>query len=246
MYSAFLFVFLQKLFRMREKKLDIYLDEIGRTPLLTEEQERQLAERIRKGDERAINKLVEANLRLVVATARSYQGKGISMDDLISEGNIGLMKAAAKFNPEGRAIRFAGYAVPIIRCQIERSLPSDPPQMGRKETAAAPLLRKGEGRLSLDAPLGIKPNMSLLSVLADSSVPPTDSRLYSDAQLQAIERALNSLNERENYVITAYFGIGQEHATMAEIAADMNVTRERVRQIRNRAVRRMKRFLHHV
>lgn len=210
---------------MRENKLDIYLDEIGRTPLLTEEQERQLAERIRKGDERALNKLVEANLRLVVATARPYQGKGISIDDLISEGNIGLMKAAAKFNPEGREIRFAGYAIPFIRRQIEKSLAPAPSS-------------------SLDAPLGIKPNMSLLSVLADNSLLPTDSRLYSGAQLEAIEHALNSLNEREYRVITAYFGINQEHATMAEIAADMGLKRERVRQIRNRAIRRIQHYLH--
>lgn len=209
---------------MRENKLDIYLDEIGRTPLLTEEQERQLAERIRKGDERALNKLVEANLRLVVATARPYQGKGISIDDLISEGNIGLMKAAAKFNPEGREIRFAGYAIPFIRRQIEKSLTPAPSS-------------------SLDAPLGIKPNMSLLSVLADNSLLPTDSRLYSGAQLEAIEHALNSLNEREYRVITAYFGINQEHATMAEIAADMGLKRERVRQIRNRAIRRIQHYL---
>lgn len=210
---------------MRENKLDIYLDEIGRTPLLTEEQERQLAERIRKGDERALNKLVEANLRLVVATARPYQGKGMSIDDLISEGNIGLMKAAAKFNPEGRAIRFAGYAIPFIRRQIEKSLAPAPSS-------------------SLDAPLGIKPNMSLLSVLADNSLLPTDSRLYSGAQLEAIEHTLNSLNEREYRVITAYFGINQEHATMAEIAADMGLKRERVRQIRNRAIRRIQHYLH--
>lgn len=225
MLSAFFLVILQKLFCMRENKLDIYLDEIGRTPLLTEEQERQLAERIRKGDERALNKLVEANLRLVVATARPYQGKGMSIDDLISEGNIGLMKAAAKFNPEGRAIRFAGYAIPFIRRQIEKSLAPAPSS-------------------SLDAPLGIKPNMSLLSVLADNSLLPTDSRLYSGAQLEAIEHALNSLNEREYRVITAYFGINQEHATMAEIAADMGLKRERVRQIRNRAIRRIQHYLH--
>ena len=213
---------------MIENNLDIYMDEIGRTPLLTEEQERQLAERIRKGDERALNKLVEANLRLVVATARPYQGKGMSFDDLISEGNIGLMKAARKFNPEGRTIRFAGYAVPIIRQQIEKSL------------APAPSTSLDA---SLDAPLGIKPNMSLLSVLADNSLPTTDSRLYSGAQLEAIEHALDCLNERERNVITAYFGIGQEHATMAEIASDMGLKRERVRQIRNRAIRRIQHCL---
>ena len=227
---------------MIENKLDIYLDEIGRTPLLTEEQERQLAARIQKGDERALNKLVEANLRLVVATIRPYQGKGISTDDLISEGNIGLMKAAAKYNPEGRTTRFAGYAVPIIRRQVEKSL-SLTEDFVRLRTKS-PQGRDMGRASSLDAPLGIKPNMSLLSVLADKSLPDTDSRLYSGAQLEAIEHALDCLNERERYVIAAYFGINQEHATMAEIATYMGLKRERVRQIRDRAVRRMKHYLH--
>lgn len=241
---------------MTDNKLDIYLDEIGHIPLLTEEQERQLSERIRKGDERALNKLVEANLRLVVATARPYQGQGVSIDDLISEGNIGLMKAAAKYNPEGRTIRFAGYAVPIIRRQIEKSLLPAPSTLDSAAFTKRERLKEGggvkaatslgmvkTGVSSLDAPLGIKPNLNLLAVLADNSQPPTDSRLYSGAQLEAIERALTCLNERERSVITAYFGIDQEHATMAEIAADMNLKRERVRQIRNRAVRRMKTYL---
>ena len=95
---------------MEENKLNVYLDEIGRTPLLTEEQERQLSVRIQRGDERALNKLVEANLRLVVAIARQYQGKGLDMDDLVSEGNIGLLKAASKYDAT-RGLRFAGYAV---------------------------------------------------------------------------------------------------------------------------------------
>lgn len=220
---------------MKENILDIYLDEIGRTPLLTEAQERQLAEHILKGDSRALNRLVEANLRLVVATARAYQGQGVEMDDLVSEGNIGLMKAAKKFNPAGREIRFAGYAIPYIRRQIEKSLDTEAPT-----ASPAPSKRRGE---SLDAPLGIKPNLSLLSVLADSSLPPTDSRLYSGAQLEAIERALDSMNERERRVIAAYFGINQEHATMAEIAADMGLKRERVRQIRNQALRHIRKHL---
>lgn len=228
---------------MKENRLDHYLDEIGRTPLLTEEQERQLSERALKGDERAVNKLVEANLRLVVATARHYQDKGMCMDDLISEGNIGLMKAAKKYNPEGRSTRFASYAVPLIRRQIEKSLSPALSQDGGAKSASS--LPTGGGRRpsSLDAPLGIKPNMNLLSVLVDHSQPATDSRLYSGAQLESIERALDCLYERERRVITAYFGINQEHATMAEIAIDMGLKRERVRQIRNRAVRRMKHFL---
>ena len=255
---------------MKANGLNQYLDEIGHTPLLTEEQERQLAARIHKGDERAMNRLVEANLRLVVATARQYQGQGMDMDDLVSEGNIGLMKAAAKYNPEGRTTRFASYAVPVIKRQIEKLTKQTHPQplpigrgvntsIGNKDVQGnySPPSQGGAGggsagsgsagaarsAVSLDAPLGIKPNLSLLAVLADNSLPPTDSRLYSGAQLEAIERALDCLDERERRVITAYFGIGQEYATMAEIATDMGLKRERVRQIRNRAVRRMKHFL---
>jgi len=239
---------------MKEDSLTIYLDEIGRTPLLTEEQERQLAERIKKGDERALNKLVEANLRLVVATARTYQDKGMDIDDLISEGNIGLMKAAAKYNPEGRTTRFAGYAVPVIRRQIEKVLDklnvANPDASGNphggvnpNDRAKANVNHRPHLNASLDAPLGIKPNLSLLAVLADSSQPDTDSRLYSNAQLETIEKALRSLNERQARVITAYFGIGQEHATMAEIAADMGLKRERVRQIRNQALRHIRKAI---
>lgn len=217
---------------MEENKLNVYLDEIGHTPLLTEEQEQQLSARIQRGDGRALNKLVEANLRLVVAIARQYQGKGLVMDDLVSEGNIGLLKAAAKYDAT-RGLRFAGYAVVFVRRQIERAL--------KMESSERRVESSGEGRTrSVDAPLGAKPNVNLLSVLVDENAPHTDERVHSANVEEAVERALGVLNARELCVVSAYFGIGQEHLTMQEIADDMGLRRERVRQIRNRAVRRLR------
>lgn len=212
--------------------LNIYLDEIGRESLLSEEEERRLAKRIKAGDERALNKLVEANLRFVVTIARGYQGKGLSMDDLVSEGNIGLMKAAGKYDGE-RGLRFVSYAVAFIRQQIEKALKQESAEL-RVENAKDGISR------SVDAPLGNRANMSLLSVLTDINSPLADVRVYDAAIADAVEYALRSLTEREHQVITAYYGIEQEHLTMAEIAEDMQLRRERVRQIRNRAVRRLR------
>ena len=217
---------------MIDNTLNIYLDEIGRESLLSEEEERRLSARIKAGDERALNKLIQANLRFVVTIARSYQGKGLTMDDLVSEGNIGLMKAAAKYDSE-RGLRFVNYAVVFIRQQIEKALKQESAEL-RVENAKDGLSR------SVDAPLGNRANMSLLSVLSDVNSPLADVRVYDSAIADAVEYALRSLSEREHQVIAAYYGIEQEHLTMAEIAEDMQLKRERVRQIRNRAVRRLR------
>ena len=217
---------------MENSILNKYLDEIGRESLLTEEQERDLSQRIRQGDGRALNRLVQANLRFVVAIARQYQGKGLSMDDLVSEGNIGLMKAAGKFDA-GRGLRFVNYAVVFVRQQIERALKAESAEQ-RVESR-----RDGQTR-SVDAPLGTKTNMSLLSVLVDGNAPQADERVYNAMVERAVMAALRVLDDREQQVVNAYFGIGQENLTMAEIAQDMGLRRERVRQIRDRAVRKMK------
>ena len=217
---------------MENSSLNKYLDEIGRESLLTEDEERAMSQRIRQGDERAMNRLVEANLRFVVAIARQYQGKGLSMEDLVSEGNIGLMKAAGKYDA-GRGLRFVNYAVVFVRQQIERALKAESAEH-RVETRS-----NGQTR-SVDAPLGTKTNMSLLSVLVDGNAPLADERVYSSAVEKAVEHALHSLDERESRVVNAYFGIGQDNQTMAEIGEDMGLKRERVRQIRDRAVRRLK------
>lgn len=219
---------------MTDSILNKYLDEIGREKLLSEEQERNLSERIAKGDQRALNKLIEANLRFVVVIARQYQGKGLSMEDLVSEGNIGLMKAAAKFDAS-RGLRFVNYAVVFVRQQIEKALLAESDER-RVET-----VKDGQTR-SVDAPLGTKTNMSLLSVLVDANAPIADERVYNANVEAAVEYALQSLDERERSVVNAYFGMGQENQTMQEIADDMQLKRERVRQIRDRAVRRLRKI----
>lgn len=217
---------------MEDSILNKYLDEIGRETLLSEDEERQLSERIRRGDGRALNKLVEANLRFVVAIARQYQGRGLSMEDLVSEGNLGLMKAAGKYDAS-RGLRFVNYAVVFIRQQIERSL--------KIESAEQRVESRGDGQTrSVDAPLGTKTNVSLLSVLVNADSPMADERVYQANMLTAVEKALDSLNERECHVVNAYFGLGQDNLTMAEIAVDMGLKRERVRQIRDKAVRKMR------
>lgn len=219
---------------MEDSILNKYLDEIGRGQLLTEEEEQRLSARILKGDERALNRLVEANLKFVVAIARQYQGRGLSMDDLVSEGNLGLIKAAGKYDAT-RGLRFVNYAVVFVRQQIEKALKVESSEQ-RVESG-----KDGYSR-SVDAPLGTKTNMSLLSVLVDSNSPLADERVYNSTVERAVEYALRSLDERESLVVNAYFGIGQDHLTMAEIAVDMGLKRERVRQIRDRAIRRLRKM----
>ena len=217
---------------MEDSILNKYLDEIGREQLLSEEQEARLSARILHGDERALNRLIEANLRFVVVIARQYQGQGLSMEDLVSEGNLGLMKAARKFDAT-RGLRFVNYAVVFIRQQIEKAVRKESDEQRVEST------RDGQTR-SVDAPLGSKANVSLLSVLVNADSPQADQRVYNASLEDAIERSLQTLNERETVVVNAYFGIGEERQTMAEIAERMSLKRERVRQIRDRAVRRLK------
>ncbi len=217
---------------MEDSLLNKYLDEIGREQLLTEEEEARLSARIQKGDERALNRLIEANLRFVIVIARQYQGQGLVMEDLVSEGNLGLMKAARKYDAS-HGLRFVNYAVVFIRQQIEKALKKESAELRVEST------RDGQTR-SVDAPLGSKANVSLLSVLVNTDSPQADLRVYNANMEEAVEYAIRSLAERERIVVNAYFGLGQEHMTMAEIAEDMQLKRERVRQIRNKAIRHLK------
>ena len=218
---------------MEDSGLNRYLDEIGRESLLSVEEEAKLSEQIKAGNTRALNKLVEANLRFVVSIASQYKGKGLSMDDLISEGNLGLMKAAGKFDAS-KGTRFVNYAVVYVRQFIEKAIDQQTglytvPKDVKNEMAA----RQQSMPLSVDAPLGHRTNMSL-------DAPFADERIHSEAIEDAIEFALGSLDKRESRVVNAYFGIDQEHETMAEIAEDMDLKRERVRQIRDKAVRKLR------
>ena len=224
---------------MEDSALNRYLDEIGKEQLLTNEEERQLAERIAKGDSRALSKLVEANLKFVVTVARQYKGKGVAMEDLVSEGNIGLMKAAAKFDAS-KGVRFVNYAVVHIRQAIEKAIDQQGGLYQVPKDVKQDLARQQSIPLSVDAPLGHRTNMSLLSVLVNKDAPLADERVHSEAIEDAIEYALGTLNERERRVVNAFFGIDQEHETMAEIAEDMDLKRERVRQIRDKSVRKLR------
>ena len=224
---------------MEDSSLNKYLDEIGRSELLTNEQERELSERIRQGDQKALNKLVEANLRFVVKIAQQYRGRGVELDDLVSEGNIGLMKAAAKFDAT-RGVRFVNFAVVYIRQQIEKALPAS------SEDSAALVSRKSDvHEASLDAPLGHRAGVSLLSVLVNKDLPDSDARVHSAAIEEAVIFALDCLSERERQIVNSFYGIGQEHETMAEIAEDLGVKRERVRQLRKKALRRLRKAYRH-
>jgi RNA polymerase primary sigma factor len=228
---------------MEDSALNRYLDEIGKEQLLTNEEERQLAERIANGDSRALSKLVEANLKFVVTVARQYKGKGVAMEDLVSEGNIGLMKAAAKFDAY-KGVRFVNYAVVHIRQAIEKAIDQQGGLYQVPKDVKQDLARQQSIPLSVDAPLGHRTNMSLLSVLVNKDAPLADERVHSEAIEDAIEYALGTLDDRERRVVNAFFGIDQEHETMAEIAEDMDLKRERVRQIRDKSVRKLRKAYH--
>ena len=225
---------------MEDSALNRYLDEIGKEALLSDEVEKELSRKIQQGDTKALSKLVEANLRFVVTIARQYKGKGIAMEDLVSEGNIGLMKAALKFDAS-KGVRFVNYAVVYVRQAIEKFIEQ---QAGLyqvpKDVKDEVVARQQSMPLSVDAPLGHRANMSLLSVLVNQDAPLADERVHSEAIEAAVEYALGGLDERETKVVNAFFGIEQERETMAEIAEDMDVKRERVRQIREKAVRKLR------
>lgn len=228
---------------MTDNGLNNYLDEIGRHKLLSDEQERQLSEQIRQGSQRAISRLVEANLRYVVKMAALYRGQGLQMDDLISEGNLGLLAAAAKYDAR-RGTRFVNFAAPYVRRQIERAIGQQSGMYNMPKDADR-VPRKNGRPTSVDAPLGNRSNVSLLSVLVDHDSPQADKHVYSEAIENAVELALLSLSEREAQVVDRFFGLTREHETMAEIADNMCLKRERVRQIRNRAIRRLKKIYRH-
>ena len=224
---------------MEDSALNRYLDEMGKETLLSDEVEKELSERILDGDAKALSRLVEANLRFVVAVARQYKGKGVAMEDLVSEGNIGLMKAASKYDAK-KGVRFVNYAVVYVREAIEKFIDQQAGLYQVPKDVKTEVTLQQSMPLSVDAPLGHRANMSLLSVLVNQDAPMADERVHSEAIEEAVEYALDGLDERESKVINAFFGIGQEHETMAEIAEDLDLKRERVRQIRDKAVRKLR------
>ena len=259
------------------KSLDKYLQDICSEELLTPEQEVQLAQRIKQGDQAALERLTKANLRFVVSVAKQYQNQGLSLPDLINEGNVGLIKAAKRFD-ETRGFKFISYAVWWIRQSILQAiaensrivrLPSN--QLGAlnklkkeiskleqqlerppSEEELAELLDIPEDKIkailnisgrhvSIDAPLARDEDVIFVDVLPNEDTPPTDDKLMQESLSQEIERCLSTLTEIEREVIRMYFGIGQPHPlSLDEIAMKFNLTRERVRQIKEKGIKRLK------
>ena len=267
-----------KHFTNRESQsLDKYLQEIGKVELLTPEQEIELAIRIKKGDQYALELLAKANLRFVVSVAKQYQNQGLSLGDLINEGNLGLIKAAKRFD-ETRGFKFISYAVWWIRQSILQALAeqarivrlplnrvgtlnkigkaySNLEQEFEREPNASELATEldmdvGEvsdalkisGRhISMDAPFTQGEENRLLDIIQNDTQPTPDFTLMTESLKAEIERALSSLSEREAEVIKLYFGLNKEHSlTLEEIGERFNLTRERVRQIKEKAIRRLR------
>ncbi|MEI8113302.1 MAG: RNA polymerase sigma factor RpoD/SigA [Bacteroidia bacterium] len=256
--------------------LDKYLQEIGKEELITVEEEVELAQRIKKGDQAALEKLTRANLRFVVSVAKQYQNQGLSLPDLINEGNLGLIKAAEKFD-ETRGFKFISYAVWWIRQSILQALAEQSRivrlplnQVGslnkinkafskfeqeheRKPSPdelaesldlpadkVADTLRVSGRHISVDAPFVEGEDNSLLDVLINNDSPNADRALMMESLAKEIERALATLTERESDIIRMFFGIGCQEMTLEEIGERFGLTRERVRQIKEKAIRRLR------
>ncbi len=259
------------------QSLDKYLQEIGKVDLLTPDEEVELAQRIREGDQLALEKLTKANLRFVVSVAKQYQNQGLSLGDLINEGNLGLIKAAQRFD-ETRGFKFISYAVWWIRQSILQALaeqsrivrlplnrvgslnkisktfseleqkferepsPDELAEVLEVTTAEVVDTMKISGRhVSMDAPFVQGEENSLLDVLENDLEEKPDSELMNDSLRREVQRALSTLTQREADVITLYFGLNGEHSmTLEEIGEKFNLTRERVRQIKEKAIRRLR------
>ena len=256
--------------------LDKYLQEIGKEELISVEEEVELAQRIKKGDKEALEKLTKANLRFVVSVAKQYQNQGLSLPDLINEGNLGLIKAAEKFD-ETRGFKFISYAVWWIRQSILQALAEQSrivrlplnqvgslnkinkafarfEQEHERTPSAEELanelelpkekvtdtLRVAGRHISVDAPFADGEDNSLLDVLVNADSPNADRGLINESLATEVERALEILTERERDIIRYFFGIGCSEMTLEEIGEKFDLTRERVRQIKEKAIRKLR------
>lgn len=256
--------------------LEKYLQEIGHQDLLTADEEVELAQQIKKGDRKALERLTKANLRFVVSVAKQYQNKGLSLPDLINEGNLGLIKAAERYD-ETRGFKFISYAVWWIRQsilqaiaeqsrivrlplnqvgsvnRIARELNKFEQENERKpsveemadridlpEEKIAEAMKINTHHVSMDAPFADGEDNSLLDFLPNTDSPSTDNVLDQESLRTEIGRVLDVLNDREQKVIKAFFGIGMQEMPLEEIGDKYNLTRERVRQIKEKAIRRLR------
>jgi len=257
--------------------LDKYLQEIGKEDLITAEQEVELARRIKSGDDVALEKLTKANLRFVVSVAKQYQNQGLSLPDLINEGNVGLIKAASRFD-ETRGFKFISYAVWWIRQSILQALAEQSRivRLPLNQVGSLNKIKKTSSRLeqrferppspneiademevpdhkidtamkiatryvSMDAPLVADEDTNFLDLFVPKDAPETDEFLMHESLGREIQRSLATLSEKERDVINMYYGIGMNHGlTLEEIGSKFNLTRERVRQIKEKAIRRLR------
>ena len=256
--------------------LDKYLVEIGREELISTDEEVELAQRIHKGDQEALDRLTRANLRFVVSVAKQYQNQGLALNDLIDEGNLGLIKAAQKFD-ETRGFKFISYAVWWIRqsilqaiseqsrivrmplnqvgfqSKLSKAIISFEQEFERRPSAqeladildtditkVQDALGTNGKKVSVDAPFQDDDSNCLIDIMQDESAPGTDNSMERESLSSDLEAALAVLNERERTVLKMLFGIGRNEMTAEEVANNMSLTRERVRQIKERALRRLR------
>lgn len=227
-----------------KNSLSTYLEEIGKEKHLTPEEERQLAARIQKGDGRAVDRLTQANLTFVVSIAKQYKDRGLAMEDLVSEGNIGMLQAATRF--DGREDkRFVTFAAPYIRESIEKAIEQQSLLYRVPKNVMDAARARQVGRpLSIDAPVGGSAELSLGRVIPDKNASHPDDNLYDTLLKDELVRLLDQLDSREREVIQRFYGLGVANLTMAEIGKVLGLKRERVRQIRDKAVRHICRLTH--
>lgn len=204
---------------------------------LADSEEAALAKRIQQGDTRALDKLMRHNMAFVASVARQYRNHGLDSDDLVSEGSMGMLRAAQRYDGTKR---FAAFAAPYIRAAISKAIE----QQGGlyrvpRDTANPKLERRRAKALSIDEPIGGSPELSLGRVIPDSAAPDPEDTLAKGMSRQQIEHLTATLPDRDRHVVQRFYGIGHEAITMAEIAAEMGLKRERVRQIRDHAIRLM-------
>ena len=217
-----------------------YIEEIVQEQLLSNEEEQALAAKIKLGDAKALEKLTKANLKFVVSLAHHYKNQGLGEDDLVSEGNIGMMHAAQKFDGT-KGIRFVSYAAPYIRKAMEEAIKEQTALYKLPKDEKSKFERKRTHAISSDQPIpvGSSNNFTLQHVLENEDAPQADEHLNKELLNFEIQKGLNELNEREKRIIIAIYGLNGTHYTMAEIAENMGLKRERVRQIRNKALRKL-------
>ena len=256
--------------------LEKYLQEISKETMISAEEEVELAQRIKKGDQKALERLTKANLRFVVSVAKQYQNQGLSLPDLINEGNLGLLKAAERFD-ETRGFKFISYAVWWIRQSILQAISEQSrivrlplnqvgsvnkinreinrfEQLNERRPSVDEIAEKVDlpqdkideamtingHQISVDAPFVEGEDNSLLDVMANNDAPMADNQLVEESLKSEIQNALNALNERERNVVEASYGINQPELTLEEISTKFGLTRERVRQIKEKAIRKLR------